>query len=250
MAQIIKIEDYISRYELDMNRYSNQFIRYKKLQWESVKNHENTELHEKKNRFLNHVFHHQLIWASSTIRSHSYMNQKYNEDVMLKHFALSLPDQYFIMYYPVFCIKKAPIEADIIIICPTEILCVSLLDGEKDEVVLAKEGRFWIRRGKDGEKKIINPMTSLSRTEGIIKGVIKEFDSDLFVKKILINKNGYIHAPELPVHDRVVDKRDYQDWLVKLQQNPSPIKHHQLKIAKALLKMCLTNAYNRFEFDI
>lgn len=36
MAQIIKLFDYISRYELDAYRYPSQFIRLKKQQWEKV----------------------------------------------------------------------------------------------------------------------------------------------------------------------------------------------------------------------
>lgn len=36
MAQIIKIHDYISRYELDPYHYMNQFIRLKKERWKSL----------------------------------------------------------------------------------------------------------------------------------------------------------------------------------------------------------------------
>ncbi len=37
MAQLIKIQDYVSRYQIDMNRYPAQFIRMKKSGWERVK---------------------------------------------------------------------------------------------------------------------------------------------------------------------------------------------------------------------
>ena len=37
MAQLIKLQDYISRYQIDMNRYPAQFIRMKKNGWERVK---------------------------------------------------------------------------------------------------------------------------------------------------------------------------------------------------------------------
>ncbi|MFJ5965299.1 hypothetical protein [Bacillus sp. NPDC093026] len=37
MAQIIKIQDYISRYEQDPHHYINQFIRLKKQRWEELK---------------------------------------------------------------------------------------------------------------------------------------------------------------------------------------------------------------------
>lgn len=37
LAQLIKLQDYISRYQIDMNRYPAQFIRMKKNSWERVK---------------------------------------------------------------------------------------------------------------------------------------------------------------------------------------------------------------------
>lgn len=37
MAQLIKLQDYISRYQLALHRYPTQFVRLKKVQWERVK---------------------------------------------------------------------------------------------------------------------------------------------------------------------------------------------------------------------
>lgn len=37
MAQLVKLQDYISRYEIDLTRYPTQFVRLKKGQWEKVK---------------------------------------------------------------------------------------------------------------------------------------------------------------------------------------------------------------------
>lgn len=250
MAQIIKIEDYISRYEIDVTRYTNQFIRFKKRQWEQLKEEEPSQISDKKQPFLDHIFQHQLIWASSTVRSCSYMDKKYEQDTMLKHLAQSLPDQYLILYYPVFSIKKAPIEADVVIICPNEILCLSIITGEKEEVVMASEGRFWVRRGQEGEKKMVNPLPSLNRTVNIVQRIVKECEVELPIRPFIISRMGYIHAPELPRQCRTVDKRSYREWIEKLQQNPSPIKHQQLKMAKMLLSITLTNSYDRFEFDM
>ncbi|UTE74047.1 NERD domain-containing protein [Rossellomorea marisflavi] len=47
MAQLIKLQDYISRYEMDLYRYPTQFVRLKKQQWEKMKDHwENGDSHE------------------------------------------------------------------------------------------------------------------------------------------------------------------------------------------------------------
>ena len=37
MAQLVKMLDYISRYENDLSRYPTQYIRLKKYQWERMK---------------------------------------------------------------------------------------------------------------------------------------------------------------------------------------------------------------------
>ncbi|PFA69846.1 hypothetical protein CN378_02410 [Bacillus sp. AFS015802] len=39
MAQLIKLQDYVSRYETDLYRYPSQFVRLKKQQWEKMKQH-------------------------------------------------------------------------------------------------------------------------------------------------------------------------------------------------------------------
>ncbi|MCA1057387.1 NERD domain-containing protein [Rossellomorea aquimaris] len=45
MAQLIKLQDYVSRYETDLYRYPSQFVRLKKQQWEKMKQHwENGEI--------------------------------------------------------------------------------------------------------------------------------------------------------------------------------------------------------------
>ena len=37
MAQLVKLQDYISRYQIDLARYPTQFVRLKKNQWDRVK---------------------------------------------------------------------------------------------------------------------------------------------------------------------------------------------------------------------
>lgn len=37
MAQLLKLQDYVSRYQIDLNRYPTQFVRLKKSQWEKIK---------------------------------------------------------------------------------------------------------------------------------------------------------------------------------------------------------------------
>lgn len=45
MAQLVKLQDYVSRYQIDLTRYPTQFVRMKRGQWEKVKNQwENGEI--------------------------------------------------------------------------------------------------------------------------------------------------------------------------------------------------------------
>ena len=37
MAQLVKLLDYVSRYEHDLSRYPSQYIRLKRYQWERMK---------------------------------------------------------------------------------------------------------------------------------------------------------------------------------------------------------------------
>ena len=37
MAQLVKLQDYISRYQIDLARYPTQFVRLKKNQWGRIK---------------------------------------------------------------------------------------------------------------------------------------------------------------------------------------------------------------------
>ena len=37
MAQLVKLQDYVSRYQSDLKRYPTQFVRLKKQQWDRTK---------------------------------------------------------------------------------------------------------------------------------------------------------------------------------------------------------------------
>src|SRR5699024_7613044 len=84
--------------------------------------HAQTE-EELKRLFLNELYSFQLKWASSTIVDQSYIEKKYYFDQRLKHFLQGFPDIFFVFYEPIFLMKQAPIELEVIIITPTETWC-------------------------------------------------------------------------------------------------------------------------------
>lgn len=237
MAQLIKLQDYISRYEIDLARYPTQFIRLKQNQWERIKYQwqtgetierwehieeevkeekkkslfqklfpfkkgvevfeeeqediekvnisndwaveENTyreedttlifepnlvytpkTLEELKKMFIDQFFHFQMKWASSTLREKSYVDPKFMRDTLLRSMLQTLPDNYLVFYYPILRVKKAPIELDIIIMTPTECLCITVLEQESRAVYIANSERFWLKKVGKNEKSV-KPFNSI-----------------------------------------------------------------------------------------
>src|SRR5690625_915431 len=149
MAQLIKLQDYISRYEVDMFKYPSQFIRLKKEHYDKIFDEWQKELEhasfeegdiilslptnelELKQKFLNNIFPFQLKWASSTISEVSFLDKTYEGDERLKYYLQRFPDTYLLMYEPIFKLKQAVIDGEVIIITPFEIMCITELNAEE-----------------------------------------------------------------------------------------------------------------------
>jgi len=314
LAQIIKLYDYISRYEIDAYRYPSQFIRLKRQQWNKVSHawehnmfhtvmkvseqpintvqepkgnfigkiknrlskHEEPPKEAKplirdavldddelqfafttvprtkedlKHLFLDYIFRFQVRWASSTIREKSSVDMAIYRDQLLQYFAKRLPDHYLFLYRPVFKLKNAPVELDIILIGTTEIYCITIIEQQNDTVFIGSKENFWLARKGEDQKKFLNPLLSLNRTGTIVQKLITSNNIDLSVKKMVISRNGYIDYPFVPYDISILDKRSYNEWFQRLRQTSAPLKHTQLKGAQVLLSHCVTNSYYRKEWN-
>ncbi|MRX72702.1 NERD domain-containing protein [Bacillus lacus] len=315
MAQLIKLADYITRYETDIYRYPGQFIRLKKQQWKKTfsaweegstenllkqkklqlekmppiekehalrkfrklfkKKYEETKAleapqiledsaedsmefafaslpnneKELKQLFLDHIFDFQLKWASSTIFETSSVDSVFKRDSTLKYFLQTLPDQYLLLYRPVFQMKKASVELEIILISPREILCITMLEGQDNALFVESKDHFWLKKAGGGEKKVLNPYLSLNRMGNIVSSVLHDVHDRLPVKKMLLSRNGYIEANQKPFDVDIIDKRNFQSWYNSKKSYASPIKHNQLKCAKSLLIHCRSNGWKRTEWN-
>ncbi|MBD1380185.1 hypothetical protein [Metabacillus arenae] len=205
MAQLIKLKDYVSRYDLDPYRYPSQFIRLKNQHWkrlysdwendslsiyrqqnlvslettkdsqersfvkkiksgwkknnsassnidipalfQQTENQEELNLvittipkseEELKMIFMEHIFRIQLKWASSTISEISTIDKDWTRNNLLQHLLMRFPDHNLILFQPVFLVKQAELELDIIIVTPSEALCVTFLEGRKDAVFIVR----------------------------------------------------------------------------------------------------------------
>ncbi|TKC15865.1 nuclease-related domain-containing protein [Robertmurraya kyonggiensis] len=309
MGQLIKLQDYVSRYEQDIFLYPSRFVRLKKQQWDKLHRaweeggfpqaveepqtqewfdeekepflhkikgflkkgkqeveqdevveseestfapsftHRPTTVDELKRHFLEQLFHFQMKWASTTLAEKTYVNKKYYYDDRLKYFLQRFPDTFLVLYQPIFLLKKAPVEVEPIVITPTDIWCISFLEQEESAVFVGSNDHFWTKRNQKQEEKVLNPLLGLNRTEKIVKQVLKMYEIELPVHKVVLSRNGYIDFPAVPYDIKLIEKRNYEQWFQQMRAHRSPLKHVQLKAAQSLLQYCLTTSVRRVEWE-
>ncbi|KSU88097.1 NERD domain-containing protein [Priestia flexa] len=313
MAQLIKIQDYLSRYERDLYHYSSQFTRVKQHNWEKAKDYfyngeeevqlddidesptsepslfrkvksffkkdevaetdkeymeveiekeaeenfdaenltafvtEPKSLQDLKVLFLENVFQMQMRWATSTLFELSNADKRYFYDEKLQYFLKSFPDTFLLMYKPVFLVKKAPVEAEVILITPTETICIAMVEGKNGSVFQYSKENFWTELiGKD-KKKVLNPVLGLNRTEQLVKSLYQSHNIDRPIRKILLSRNGFFDSPTEPYQIDFIDKRNYEEWFYNLRRLSAPLKFNQLQAAEALLKHSQSIYFDRSE---
>ncbi|RSK28224.1 NERD domain-containing protein [Bacillus sp. HMF5848] len=304
MGQLIKLQDYISRYESDMFRYPGQYIRLKNQQWtrlktawennplddfqdeysategedwlkddsyslfgfvkkvfkkEDVTDHEEesevnsiTPLSEDelKQVFLNKLMSFQIKWASSTLREKSFVDNQFLHDEMLKYFLQRFPDTYLLLYKPIFQLKQATIELEIILVSPYGIHCIVICEDDHDSVFLGGKERFWtLRKSGVPEKKVLSPVISLQRMAKVVQSILELHEIDFPVKQTILNRTGFIDFPHEPYNIDIIDKRQYTTWFEGMRSSRIPLKSIQLKAAAALLSFCQTTFVKRIEWE-
>lgn len=317
MAQLIKIQDYVSRYEQDIYRYPSQFIKLKKQQWDKIKAAylageldqlfsqsyetqmvnlayeeekksifnkmkgifrrnqseevdeqmdtpkkednifsihipvDTASLDELKQTFLNQLLHFQMKWGSSTIHEKSFIDPSFFLDEKLRFLLQRFPDTFLVMYKPVFRLKNAPVEVDVIVLSPTDAWCITFLEAEEDAAFVGSSEKFWLRKHhKSPDKKVLNPLLSVNRMGRIVSQLFDLYEVTLPIKKIVISRNGYIDYPLAPYDIDLLDKRSFSAWFEKMRKVSAPFKHQQLKGAQSLLEYCQTTSTRRIEWEL
>jgi len=322
MAQLVKLQDYISRYQIDLARYPTQFVRLKQSQWERVKrqwelgeeisewqhNDDDSEndsfegkdkfslfkkifagrqkgenedieqieitnelvsdedsipdeettltfepkivyapqsIHELKRMFIDQFFHFQMKWASSTLREKSYVDPRFMRDPLLRNLLQKLPDNYLLFYYPILQIRKAPIELDVVLMSPTECICITVLEAENQAVYVGGSERFWIKKVGTKDSKVLNPMISLNRMESVLTQLFKQENINMPIRKVILTQSGYFDYPGSPYGIQFVDRRNYGEWMEHLRKVSSPMKHMQIRASQTILSNVQTTSFNR-----
>ncbi|WP_010096200.1 hypothetical protein [Ornithinibacillus scapharcae] len=290
MAQLIKLQNYITRYEWDIYRYPSQFIRLKQDNWKKLQylwqNQEEMQLPEseeetsKKNKwkffakkhqadlaekprvednlpnsekelkryFLDHLLPFQFKWATSTISNVSFVEKKYYTDKTLQYFLQRFPDTFLLMYYPIFEIRNAPVETEIILITPIGIDIIYLLEETPDTIISATEERSWTFETNNKVTKKLSPIFALKRTEKIVRGILDKYEIDFPIEKIVLSRTNIINFLSEPYKTRIIGKKDYENWFKVKRSLSSPLKSNQLKGAEALLKHCQSTYVKRPEW--
>lgn len=327
MGQLIKLQDYVSRYEQNIYLYPSRYVRLKKQHWGKLKvawehnddslfaeqflppqetydwleedkqplidklkgflkrskkeieevevnkseleksaDEENAEeinldfqttfsyrpdnQAELKQQFLDQILRFQMKWASSTLTEKSFVDKSFYYDERLKYLLQRFPDTYLVLYSPLFLLKKAPVEVDTIILTPTGAWCITFLEEEDLSVFTGSKERFWVKRWKGEEKKVLNPLLALNRTGKIVQQIFQMHDIDLPIHKAVLCRNGYIDYPAVPFDIKLVEKRNHEEWFKSMRTLSSPLKHVQLKGAQALLQYCQTTSLRRLEWEL
>jgi hypothetical protein len=297
LAQLIKLQDYISRYEWDTYRYPSQYIRLKKEQWRKLYNlwenpeyemepkdgeseqtsafsriksvftrkqdrsntfEEEIEIQEMlpdseqelKQYFLDRLLNFQLKWATSTVTDASFVDKAYDTDPVLKYFLQRFPDTYLIMFYPIFSIKNAPVDGEIIMISPIGVEIIYLVEAETDAAIMAGDERTWVVETGQEQRKILNPFISLKRTEKIIRSILHAEQHDFPIHKTILSRVNPIVFSREPYQTKVIGRQQYEKWFQDKRQLDTPLKNYQLKAAEILLKYCQTTSVKRPEWEV
>lgn len=297
MAQLIKLRDYISRYETNPFHYPTQFIRLKQENWRKLMNvweEENEEqlkaeqeianmpmeestsrfrwnpfkqtrtraedavffkrnLPESKDKlrkyFLNQLYPFQLKWATSTLTQVSYTERDHFFDQDLKFFLQHFPDIYFVMYYPIFNIKNAPVDVEIILISPVEIEIITIVNRSNREAIVVSDDRTWTIEGEDAEERIISPTIGLKRTERIVEGILQAYDLSYTIRKTVLSRDTHFLYLTEPYKVSLVGPNEYKAWYDQKRDLSGSLKGAQLKVMEALLEHSLSNSVRRPEWE-
>ncbi|GAE32372.1 nuclease-related domain-containing protein [Halalkalibacter hemicellulosilyticus] len=204
-------------------------------------------LDDVKKQYARELFKMQIKWATSMKTGELHVDEDFEQDHWLRFFAQQIPDSYFLMYHPVFLYKKAEVDLDIVLISPSEIWCITILDGKEHSIFEARSGRYWFEYIDETKKQRINPLITLKRMRAVIEERLKESSMTFPIKQVVLCRNGMIDYQLQGTNVEVIDKREFNKWLEKLQNHPSPIKHSQMQVATLLLKECVDKKENEEE---
>ncbi|MBN3556490.1 hypothetical protein JYA63_19610 [Fictibacillus nanhaiensis] len=245
MAQLVKLLDYVSRYENNLYHYQSLFMRIKENRWKAFQQQNQTDNRNRLYReFREKLSHHQMNWATSTVKEISNWDKKYLHDEILKVLIQEIPDNYFLFYEPVLQVKNTGVELNIILVGPTEVWMIVWMNGEGIWQE-ADNKRFWSNVGPEQKGTILSPFIRLERMQSLLREAWEPYQKQMSLKPCIVAPHAFIDFTSDWRKVSYIDKRNFKEWHTLLQQNPAPIKGQQLKFVSDLLKLGVTNSLYR-----
>lgn len=153
------------------------------------------------------------------------------------------------MYNPIFNIKQAPIDGEIILISPRGIEIISILENSEKVRYLAGDDKTWVQDTIDKETAIMSPLIGLKRSEHIIKSILNTEELAFPIHKTILSRTNNIVFSSEPYNTSVIGKFQFEEWFTEKRKLKSTLKRQQLKVTELLLKYCLTTATKRPEWN-
>jgi hypothetical protein len=251
MAQLVKIQDYVSRYEKNLYHYQSLFMRLKENRWKDYlhKNDKHSIVSNRKEQikqFRKSLFDQQLKWATTTVKEISNIEPKYMKDKILQFLTQETPDNYFLLYEPVLQIKNAPIELDIILAGPANIWLIVWISGEGIWQE-SENKRFWKNTDPDHKETRISPFIRLERMNSILNDWAKPYQQQLSINQTIIAPEAFIDISNDWRKASFIDKRNFKEWHLQIAAEPAPVKSQQLKFISDVLNHGVTNSLYRLD---
>jgi len=144
-------------------------------------------------------------------------------------------------------VKNAPVELDIILITPTETICMTVIEREEHAAYIGGQDRFWLKKSGDAESKIVNPLIGLNRMETIVQQFYRQSGTEMAIRKVVLSRNGYIDYPGSLFGVEFIDRRNFPKWFEQLKTSHFPMKHIQFKAVQSLLETAQTTSFHRLK---
>jgi hypothetical protein len=243
MAQLVKCFDFVSRYETDLTRYIGQFASIRRKRWEAFQkegpNGKGIEA------FFNHLYPHQLTWASTTQTRRSKGVTLLKKDDQLRNLLSWFGEASLLLYHPVLIIEGIETEMDIILVTPFSIFVMFYLEGEKGSVFQGRSKRQWAEIRSDEERVLVNPLISLARSTELVSRSLQGESFGLPIKPVLLVPNSFVEFADPGRGVQIIDHPLFSNWLKTIEPYRAPVKNTQLKVVETLLRKATTRAESR-----
>lgn len=260
MAQLVKIEQCVSRYQTDFMRYANRFIWLKKrreAEWLLRKTRSEAERNgarlftepaaaEKRDPdFYSWLYAMQLDWASSTSDSFSALPQNMQRQDWLKDCLQQVNDLVFFFYQPILVTQSAEVQLNSLILTNDTVWCLTPLHGESYSVFQEENGRRWREIINGGSRTHLNPLIALQRTRRIMSAFLSAHQLDMKVKMVVLAPDSFIEFVPDQFDLELIDRRRKKDWYQQLSRQSLLFKRCQTDAAEQLLEHVKTDASAR-----